>query len=73
MGNSTPYDAARGIGLLPMSSTDRRNDFALSKMLERGRVLVRRVAMRRMQDNSFNGAWGDGADARSVGTLAQRG
>ena len=35
--NSALNGARRGVRLLPTSSIDRRNDFALSKTLERGR------------------------------------
>jgi len=49
--NLALYGARRGVRLLPTSSTDRRDDFALSKTFQRGRVSVRPAAIWRMTGN----------------------
>jgi len=45
--DSPLFAASAECSLLPPLSADRRDDFALSKTLERGRVLVRPAAMKR--------------------------
>jgi len=49
--NLALYGARRGVRLLPTSSTDRRDDFALSKTFQRGRVSVRPAAIWQMTGN----------------------